>query len=113
MGVEFFVSPLAQKVEPIRYECLIEVDAIIREEVATLPVHRWPSFLGGHPRSPLPANESVKISLHYADARTFSRPICFWSALDCLLKPLAFSRPVECQAITDSLKMYSLPSTSG
>lgn len=35
-GLNFFVSSLAQKVEPVRDECLIEVDAIIREEVATV-----------------------------------------------------------------------------
>ena len=35
-GLDFFVSPLAQKVEPVRDKRLIEVDAIIREEVATV-----------------------------------------------------------------------------
>ena len=34
--LDFSVSPFAQKVEPIRDECLIEVDTIVREEVATM-----------------------------------------------------------------------------
>ena len=35
-GLYLFVSSLAQKVEPVRDERLIEVDAIVREEVATV-----------------------------------------------------------------------------
>lgn len=34
--LDFFVSPLAQQVEPVRDESLIEVDTIIREEVSTM-----------------------------------------------------------------------------
>ena len=34
--LDFFVFPLAQKVEPVRDESLIEVDTIIREEVSTM-----------------------------------------------------------------------------
>ena len=34
--LDFSVSPLAQKVEPVRDESLIEVDTIIREEVSTM-----------------------------------------------------------------------------
>ena len=32
----FFVSPLAQQVEPVRDEGLIKVDTVIREEVSTV-----------------------------------------------------------------------------
>lgn len=34
--LDFSVSPLAQEVEPVRDESLIEVDTIIREEVSTM-----------------------------------------------------------------------------
>lgn len=34
--LDFFVFPLAQKVEPVRDESLIEVDTIICEEVSTM-----------------------------------------------------------------------------
>ena len=34
--LDFSVSPLAQKVEPVRDKSLIEVDTIIREEVSTM-----------------------------------------------------------------------------
>ena len=34
--LDFLVFPLAQKVEPVRDESLIEVDTIIREEVSTM-----------------------------------------------------------------------------
>ena len=34
--LDLSVSPLAQKVEPVRDESLIEVDTIIREEVSTM-----------------------------------------------------------------------------
>lgn len=35
-GLDFLVSSLAQKIEPIRDERLIEVDTIIREEIPTV-----------------------------------------------------------------------------
>jgi hypothetical protein len=35
-GLNFLVSALAQKIEAVRNECLVEVDTIVCEEVATV-----------------------------------------------------------------------------
>jgi hypothetical protein len=62
------------------------------------PVRQWPSSpQGGHPRSPLPMTGSIKIiAVIVTSTRAFFlRPICFCSAFDCLLKPLASKSTVR------------------